>query len=509
MRRPAPIALGALMLALASGCAHDPTPAELLRQAPSRPTALPDSSQQSPIVQASAQQVAEAASADDSRAAACADDQVPVPLNLCEAVVIALRNNPRLRAALAAIERARGQEQVAFSPFLPRIDMLNRYVATSSTLSPGAPGPTGAIAPSVIGAPYDAWQTEMQLQWIVHDFGRTAGRYGQAQMRTTIAGLQANRMRETIAFEVAAAYLQAHEAAAVRKIAEEAIRRAEAVLEDTKARRAAGVALRDDVLRIEVELAAARDALVRAREAELAAEARLNNAMGRDASLPLVLSQAPNEPAFAETLAASMQQAIESRPEVNVARDRVASAQFGRQAARGEFLPRLLLRSSFGRVDGVNVENGWQEGVAIHIDMPIYHGGQQRGELRAAEADIRQAVADAQSVLNDISLQVTLAHREAHFSFERIGLARPAVAQGEETVRIVRERFRNGTATPTDVVDAQNSLTRAQQRFVTSRIEYLTALARLAYSTGEAPERYCEPPAEAESPRPIEMRKGD
>jgi outer membrane protein TolC len=48
---------------------------------------------------------------------------------LPEAIGLALQNNPRLRAALAAIERARGQETVAFAPFLPQIDMLNRFVA--------------------------------------------------------------------------------------------------------------------------------------------------------------------------------------------------------------------------------------------------------------------------------------------------------------------------------------------------------------------------------------------
>jgi len=510
MRRSAPIARGAMMLALAAGCAHDPTPSELIRQAPSLSAALPAPAQEQSIVQASAQKPATSATAPDEQQAATVEHiESTAPLNLCDAVKFALGNNPRLRAALASIERAQGQEQAAFAPFLPRVDMLNRYVATSATLSPGAPGPTGGLAPAAIGVAYDAWQTDLQIQWTVYDFGRTAGRFGQAQMQKTIAQLQANRMRETIAFEVAAAYFQALEAAAVHKIAEEAIRRAEAVLEDTRARRAAGVALRDDVLRIEVELAGARDALVRAREAELAAEARLNNGMGRDAALPLVLADAPSEAAFRATLADSMQQAIEGRPEVNVARDRVASAQYGRQAARGEFLPRISLRGSIGRVDGVNVENGWQEGAAIHIDMPIYSGGQRRGDLRAAEADIQQAVADAQSLLNDISLQVTLAHREVHFSYERIGLARPAVAQGEETLRIVRERFRNGTATPTDVVDAQNSLTRAQQRFVSARIEYLTALARLAYATGRAPERYCEPATAVESKTSVESRQGD
>ena len=67
MRRPAPIALGAFML-LAAGCAHYPTPAELLRKAPSRPAAIPYSSQQEPIIQVSAQNTAkDAVSTDDPK----------------------------------------------------------------------------------------------------------------------------------------------------------------------------------------------------------------------------------------------------------------------------------------------------------------------------------------------------------------------------------------------------------------------------------------------------------
>jgi outer membrane protein len=486
MKRPAPIALGALLLALV-GCAQGPTPLELLKQTStsSPATVAPDADMRqlaTPKTPATC----------DGAAPAKVEALLQERLTLCEAVELGLQNNPRLRSALASIDGAQGQEQAAFAPFLPQVDALVRYIDVSPGLSPGAPGPTGGIIPKTFNAA-EAVQAELQVQWILYDFGRTAGHFGQAQMRSAVAQLQARRMRETIAFEIEAAYLQALEATAVRKIAEESIRRAEAVLEDTKARRAAGVALRDDVLRIDVELAGARDALVRAREAELAGQARLNNGMGRDASLPLVLADEPSEPVLPLALANVLQQAAEARPEVTAARDRVAAAQFGRQAAQGEFMPKLSVRGSFGRVDGQDVVTGWPEGVGIHLDLPIYHGGQRRGELRAAEAEIRRAAADAQNLLNDISLQVTLAHREATFAHERIGLARPAVIQAEETLRIVRERFRSGTATPTDVVDAQNSLTRAQQLFVTARIECLEALARLAYATGQAPERLCAP----------------
>jgi outer membrane protein len=410
----------------------------------------------------------------------------PLPLSLPEAIRLGLQYNPRLQAALAAIERARGQQEAAFAPFLPQIDLLNRYVATGKSTLPGSPGPTGVVNVTGIGH-YSVYQSELQLQWTLYDFGRTAGRYGQAGMRERITRLQALRAKETVAYDVAAAYLQALEAAAFRRIAVETIRQAEAVLKDVRARREGGVALRDDVLRGEVQLSESRDALVRAEDAEITALARLNNAMGRDASLPLRPDECPYPGKFAVSLAECLQRAATQRPEVGVARDRVAVAQFGRQAAKGEFLPSLTVKGSLGRIEGENVVGGWQEGVGIQLNVPIYHGGANRGNLASADAEIQQAVAEAQGVLNELSLEVTVAHRGVVSAQARVELARPAVEQSSETLRLVRERYRNGTATPTDVVDAETSRTRSEQRYASARIEYQSALARLAYVMGDDP----------------------
>ena len=64
----------------------------------------------------------------------------PATFALADAIAFALRNSPRLRSTRAAIERARGQEQVAFAPFLPQIDLLGQYGVVSATLAPGIPG---------------------------------------------------------------------------------------------------------------------------------------------------------------------------------------------------------------------------------------------------------------------------------------------------------------------------------------------------------------------------------
>ena len=92
---------------------------------------------------------------------------------------------------------------------------------------------------------------------------------------------------------------------------------------------------------------------------------------------------------------------------------------------------------------------------------PLYAGGRYRGELRSAEADIQSDVADAQIILDAISLQVNVAYRGVIASRERIDLARTAITQSEENMRLLRVRYRNGNATPTDIVDSEAAFTPA------------------------------------------------
>jgi outer membrane protein TolC len=407
----------------------------------------------------------------------------PTTFALADAIAFALRNNPRLRAARAAIERARGQEQVAFAPFLPEVDLLGQYGSVSNNLGPGTPGPEGSVLESDFGT-HSYAQTELGLQWTLYDFGRTGGRYRQAVAREGIAELQRVRADQTVEFDVAAAYLDVLLGNASIRVQEDAIRRAEAILADSQARRRAGVAEREEVLRAEVQVSESREALVLARQRQLDAVARLNNVLGRNAGLPLQVLDLESQPPLPGTLHQCLEQAVARRPEVGVIQQALAAAQEGREAARGEFLPRIFVRAVVGHVDGLNVHTGWQEGAGLHLETPLYAGGRPRGELRTADAEIEAAVADAQVILDAISLEVSLAYRGATAARERIDLSRAAVVAAQENLRLLRVRYRNGNATPTDIVDAEAALTRSQQRFVSAGYDYLAALARLDYAIG-------------------------
>ena len=326
----------------------------------------------------------------------------------------------------------------------------------------------------------------MELQWTLCDFGRRQGWYQQAEARSRIAELQYARAKETVRFDVAAAYMQALRAAALRIIQEEAVPRAEATLKDTRSRRAAGVAERDDVLRGEVQLSMALDAVDIAREEELAALAPLNNFMGRNAALPLRLIDWPSPPGFALSLVQCLEMAAEQRQEIGVARESVAAAESGRNATAADFRPRIYAAGIFGGVGGRDVVTGMQEGGGLHFAMPLYAGGRRQGNLRGADAEVHAAMANAQSILDAVSLEVTLAFRAAATSQRRIARLQPAVIEARENLRLVRNRYRNGNATPTDIVDAETTLTGAQQRLSSARYEFLGALVRLDYALGSA-----------------------
>jgi outer membrane protein len=409
----------------------------------------------------------------------------PAAFSLADAIAFAQQHSPRLRSARAAIERARGQEQAAFAPFLPEIDLLFQSGATRNNQGPGAPGATGFIRTSDDPGTHSYVQAELQLLWTLYDFGRRAGRYNQTVARERIAELQLARADQTVQFDVTAAYLNILLARASVLVQEDAIRQAEATLKDTRARLQGGVADPNDVLRAEVQLSESRDAFVNAQEAEFVAIAQLNNVMGRNAALPLrVVDLKLPPPEARPSLAESLEIAAAQRPEIGFARQAVVAAQEGVVTAKAAFLPRIYVRASTGRVDGAHVLTGWQAGAGLHLDLPLYTGGLLDGELRAAEAEVAVTVADAQTILDVISLEVNRAFQSEVAAGQRIELSRPAVVQAQENLRLVRVKYGNGDATPTDIVDAETTLTRSQQRLNSAIYTYLAALARLDYVMG-------------------------
>jgi outer membrane protein TolC len=404
----------------------------------------------------------------------------PLALSLDEAIGFALEHNPRLREAAARVEAARAGADIAFAPFLPEAGTSFRYSAFNVPVLPG-----GSFVPASLNAGVTSFTlAEAGVQWTLYDFGRTAGRYGQAVSQARVEELSWQRARQTVAFEVARAYFQSLFARATVRVREQALRQAEAILADTKARRAAGVADPEAVLRADVEVSQAREELVSARQFVLDAASTLNLALGRPAVIPVHVRDVTSRPAVAQSLEEALQQAVTDRPEVGIAREAVAGAAYGEKAARADVLPKVYVRGTVVRSDSNGPVEGWVTGAGLHVEQPLYGGGRRRAEIRRHQAQVAGATAALQSMLDNIGQQVNLAYQAIATHRERIRLGETAVAQAGENLRLTLVKYANGNATPTDVVDAQTALTRAQTRYHAAVYEYLEGLARLEYAQG-------------------------
>src|SRR5262249_37688210 len=96
---------------------------------------------------------------------------------------------------------------------------------------------------------------EIRLQWLICDFGRRLGRYRQAGVQAEIAQLQRERAYQTVANEVAVAYYQVLRTRALRKTAQDAVRRGQDDLGVAKKLEKGGAIEKEKRLRVEVQLA--------------------------------------------------------------------------------------------------------------------------------------------------------------------------------------------------------------------------------------------------------------
>ncbi len=419
-------------------------------------------------------------------------------LSLAEAIDTAFRQQPRLRVYLETAERAHRGEEIAFAPFLPMVaggySVGGYHLNVGGSSPPLGPIPGFAFLPELGSIPvglnintgYEL--ADLKMQWLICDFGRRLGKYRQAGLAVEIAQLQTDRAYQTVANEVAVAYYQVLRTRALRKTAQDAVRRAEDDLDVANKLEKGGALEKEKRLRVEVQLAETQRLLDAAEGAETVAIAALNLAIGLNVNTPTDVMETTDVPPFTQSLPQCLQTAVEQRREFQVARQSIQVAEEGRRVSKADFAPRIVAEG---------YANDFQQAAprdhadllvgSIKLDWGLFEGGKRVADLRVSDSKIREAMAQAESIADTIAFQVTEAYRNLITAHLAIARSRPAVAQAEENDRLVRARAKVGDATSSEITDAESTLTRAQQAYLNSIHDYLIASARLEYAMGLTP----------------------
>jgi outer membrane protein TolC len=419
------------------------------------------------------------------RLAAYAAEAPAAPLTLEDCVGLALAQQQEVQAALLQVRETEGRLRQTRSASGPRADL-----DTSWTQYDWLPPNKERI----LGGGTTDIYSEVVLRQLLYSGGRTQGLINQAELDLLGSHERLRRVRQAVAFKVAQAFYGLLEAQALLQVQDEAVRQVQAQLEIARKRYEVGTARQLDVLKAEVQLANVQQAQVAAKNRVDLARMSLNLAMGRDPETPLAVAP-PNASAPEAGAGLPTAEVIPSHPEwiqSELARRR---AQAGLRVARSLGLPEVDLRAAYNLEGGAfppDIEN-WNVGVGV--SLPLWDSGDRKGAMQQASARTEQSRVLQEALRQRIELDIKQAQVAIRDAQERMRVTALSVEQARQALAVEQERYRVGTGSSTEVIDAQVALTQAGANAVRAEYDHRVALAQLSYAQGRdpaAPERRLE-----------------
>lgn len=423
-----------------------------------------------------------------------AAQQPAAPLTLADTLARARANEPTFAAAVAAAKTAALDRSIARAALLPQAAYHNQFIYTqgaglaTNRLLTANPTATGTSTPRYIA------------NNAIHEY------VSQGTVTETLGGQQVNAVsRATASAAIATAELEIARRgltatvaglfygslAATRKVgvAQRAATEAADFTRQTSQREQAREVAHADVLKAQLlEQQRTRDLA----DAKLTADrARLDLAVllfpDPRAAYTLAPADTPPTPPDRAAIEAALAQ---RNPELQSALASSRLADLGVTAARLAYLPDLSLNFTYG-IDAAQFATRGPDGsrnlgysAFATLDIPVWdwfttHNRVRQSQIQRHTARVvlsntqRRLLADVETSLAEASV--------AHEQLESLDLSARTAA---ESLRLVRLRYTSGEATVLEVVDAQTSLTIAENAREDGTTRYQTALANLQLLTG-------------------------
>jgi outer membrane protein len=416
----------------------------------------------------------------------------PESRSLQDCLELGLSNSKALRAAQLRLQALGAAYLEARDARLPSLALAARY----SRLSPLAagritlPDPIGPI--SLFPAIPDTFALSASLQQPLWSGLRIRSAIAQARAAREEAVLSYQQQRQELAYQVQAAFWELAKAEEALRVFDENIARVNAHLKEIQDFYDQGLVTYNEVLQARMRLAQTTLRRLEAGNTRALLQARLALLIG----LPVDALIEPeyrlgeeagpaSEPDRGEDLAA-----LQRRPEVGAARQRLAASQAAVTAARSGWYPSVFLTGGYQYAlpnprqfpPEPEFTGTWDLGIAASLDVGRWPAVSRRGQQALAQAgQAREALGQLE---DSILLEVLQARLTLDKDAQRVGVARQLVAQAEENRKIISERHSSGLALASELLDAETARLEADLGLSQARIDLEIARAALARALG-------------------------
>ncbi|MFA7404128.1 MAG: TolC family protein [Pelobacteraceae bacterium] len=414
-------------------------------------------------------------------------------LSVKDAISMALENNNQVKAALHTSHAARQGVVSATSRYLPAVSFEETLAASNS--------PTNTFMMKLDEGRFT--QNDFQISSLnnpsaAHDF-KTALSLQQPLFVPSLAPLremavkdaqkselELEAARQGIAFQVFFTYLDVQKAGARLVAANKAVADAHENMRLATVRTSAGVGLRSDELRSRTHLSMVEQQQISANNNLTLARMKLAMLTGMTEESNFEVSGLLESVAVPSMSDQIISEALLNRVEIKQSHADIEKSEAALRLARSEYLPTVGAFASYqlNAKDApfTSDNDAWTAGVSLKWN--VFDGFRRGSERKRALSGQSAAREMLESATKDVRYQLKESYLRREEAGKQLEVARHAVLDAEETVRLLTKRYENSLATMVELLDAQTALNQIRANLVETEAGYALAGGRVYYMTG-------------------------
>jgi len=413
-------------------------------------------------------------------------------LSIEESVQIGLKNSHSLHSSKEKVKNAQSRLSELKTNLLPSLKFSGMYTRLSPVepfiLSVPGLG-TFNLASNIV----NNYSAKLTLQQPLFTGFKLLSGVDVADYNAQAQKQDYSKDEHDLIYNIKNAYWILYKANQLKTVVDENVNQIKAHLEDVNNMFNQGLATKNDVLKVEVQLGDVQIKQIDANNNVRLSIISLDNVMG----LPLSTQIEPVEKINSKvetlnTLDTYLDKAYQYRPELIGMDFRIKAGESGVSLAKSGWWPQLFLvgdylsarpnQRIFPTTD--TFSETWD--VSLSVSWDLWNWGVTGHQTDQAQTQVEQAKDSYKITKDNITLEVTQTYLNILQAKEKLIVADNTVSQAEENYRVTDEKFKNGLTLNSELLDAEVALLTAKTNFVQSQVDYELAKAQLEKSSGES-----------------------
>ena len=414
--------------------------------------------------------------------------QQPMKLSMEQCRDMALTTSEELKQADNRLRQAELDDKIAATARLPKIEgsATGAYVLPDIEM-------TGMEL-----AMRGAYMAGLTLTQPIYTGGKISAGRQMARLGRQIADQQLRMTRMDVLVDADNAYWSYIAVRRKVRMLESYSTQMDTIYKQTSSAVAAGMAIENDLLRIEAKRTEIEYQLQRARNGADLCRMALCNVIGA----PLDTAIEPTDTTFNIESPTAMSLDIARRPEVGLLEKQIDVNMQRIRDARSEMLPTVGLSAGYSYYGNIKLKgfadmgNGttvpytqeFRDGIGIAmlaVKIPIFHWGESRKKLHKARYELDNSQLELQRNMRLMSIEALQAVQNVEDGYRMIHTAESGLRQADENLRVMCNRYAAAMSPLTDLLDAQSQWQQAQSNLIEAQTQYMIYRTDYLRATGQ------------------------